>query len=284
MKLLAVSGGPDSMFLLNWYKNKKIVVACVNYNIREDSNNDQKIVEDFCRENNIPYEILSISEEYKGNFQSWARKIRYDFFKEVYIKYQCTQLMTGHHRDDFLETSLMQQRSQRTPEYFGIRKNNIINDMKVYRPFIDLYWKNEILWYLKQDKIKFAIDSSNNEPIYERNKIRIELKEKSAKEKKSIVKWFKLSNKILKKKHTKINIIYKKWEKKEFKTDYLNLYDKYKEELAYKFIHTHFQDVKLKKGMLDAFIQFANGKDGGKTFIINGAHSITKKKRKLIVI
>lgn len=272
------------MFLLNWYKSKKIVVACVNYNIRKDAAVDQKIVEDFCKENNIPYEVLVVNKKYKGNFQSWARDIRYDFFKEVYTKYNCDQLVMAHHRDDFLETALMQQESGRTPEHFGIRKNNIINGMKIYRPFIDLYWKDEILWYLKQDEVPFAIDSSNEEPIYERNRIRLELKEKKISEKKSMVKWFKMSNKILKKKTTKINIIYSKWEKKEFKTDYLRLFEKYEDELAYKYIHTNFNDVKLKKGMLKSFIQFANGKEGGKTFIIDKNHSITKKNSKLIVL
>ena len=284
MKLLAVSGGPDSMFLLNWYKGKNIVVACVNYNIRKDSNNDQKIVEDFCKENNIPYEILSTKEKYDGNFQNWARNVRYDFFKKVYVKYECNQLLMGHHRDDFLETALMQQRSGRTPEYFGIKKSNVINGMQIYRPFIDLYWKDEIMLHLKRDKTPFAIDSSNSDPVYERNKIRIELKEKTVKEKKSIVQWFKMSNKILKKKNTKINIIYKKWEKKEFKIDYLNLFNIYKEELVYKYIHANFQGVKLQKGMIDSFLQFANGKDGGKFFIIDKNHSITKKNSKLIAL
>ena len=272
------------MFLLNWYKNKKIVVACVNYNIRKDSNVDQKIVENFCKENNIPYEILSVKEKYKGNFQNWARKVRYDFFKDIYIKYQCSELIMAHHRDDFLETALMQQRSGRTPDYFGIRKTNIINDMKIYRPFISLYWKNEILSQVKREKISFAIDLSNNELVYERNKIRFELKDKTSKDKKDIMKWFQLSNKILKKKNTKINIIYKKWEKKEFPTQYLNLFSRYKEELVYKYIHNHFKNIKLKSGMLNSFIQFANGKDGGKIFIIDKNNSITKKNNKLIVM
>lgn len=47
--LLGVSGGPDSMFLLNLLKNKNIIVAHVNYNKRETSKVDEEIVVDFCK-------------------------------------------------------------------------------------------------------------------------------------------------------------------------------------------------------------------------------------------
>ena len=69
-KLLAISGGPDSMFLLNQYKKKDIVVAHVNYNKRTDSNIDEQIVRDFCLLHNIKLEVLNIKETPKGNFQS----------------------------------------------------------------------------------------------------------------------------------------------------------------------------------------------------------------------
>ncbi len=68
--LLAVSGGPDSMFLLNWYKSKNVVVAHVNYHKREDSDIDEKIVRAFCESNNIPLEVLSVSQKHVGNFQN----------------------------------------------------------------------------------------------------------------------------------------------------------------------------------------------------------------------
>lgn len=131
------------MFLLNLYKKKNIVVAHVNYHKRSDSNIDENIVKDFCIKNNIPFELLSVKEKPKGNFQSWARDIRYNFFKEVYIKYKCKELVIGHHMDDFLETAIMQQKTGRTPRFFGIRKKKIINEMNINRPFISLYWKTQ---------------------------------------------------------------------------------------------------------------------------------------------
>ncbi|TNK96322.1 tRNA lysidine(34) synthetase TilS, partial [Mycoplasmopsis pullorum] len=102
--LLAISGGPDSIFLLNKYINhNNIVVAHVNYNQRFNSDIDQKIVEEMCKKHNIPYEILSLKkDDYQGgNFQNWAREQRYNFFKQVYDKYQCNVLFVAHHIDDF---------------------------------------------------------------------------------------------------------------------------------------------------------------------------------------
>ncbi len=139
MKLLAISGGPDSMFLLNEYKNKNIIVAHVNYNVRKDSIKDEQLVCDFCYANNILIEVLSVKEKPKGNFQSQARKIRYDFFEKVYKKFDCNKLLMAHHKDDFLETALMQQQSGRTPRFFGIKKRNVIQGMNIYRPYIFLY-------------------------------------------------------------------------------------------------------------------------------------------------
>jgi len=70
MYLLAVSGGPDSMFLLNEYKKSKIIVAHVNYNLRKSSNRDQKIVEDFCNKNNIELRTLVIKKKPVGNLEN----------------------------------------------------------------------------------------------------------------------------------------------------------------------------------------------------------------------
>lgn len=282
MKLLAVSGGPDSMYLLNKYRKKDIVVACVNYNIRFDSTIDENIVRNFCEKNNIKYEVLSLSKDmkYEGNFQSLARKIRYDFFKEVYDKYKCNELLMAHHKDDFLETALMQQRSNRQVEYFGIRQKNEINGMKIFRPLLHKIYKREIEKFLHDNDIKYAIDSSNAKPIYERNKIRIELEEKLPSEKRELYEWFVISNKILTKKNKKIEALYKFWKKTDFD---LQFFDKqnFKNELVFKFVHNNFEDVDLSKEKIASVIQFFAGKEGNKYFLLSPKKYIYKKNNKI---
>ncbi|NQZ65598.1 MAG: tRNA lysidine(34) synthetase TilS [Mycoplasmatales bacterium] len=276
MKLLAVSGGPDSMFLLNWYKKKKIVVAHVNYNKRKDSKNDENIVKNFCKKNNIKLETLVVNEESSGNFQAWAREIRYSFFKKIYDKYNCDELLMGHHKDDFLETAIMQQQSGRFPRYFGIKKRNFINEMNIYRPFLFLYWKSEILKSLSGDGISYAIDSTNSKPIFERNKIRIELNKKTKKEKNDIFKWFKMSNKILVKKFKKVDFIYKRWKHSEYKIRNFREI-KFKEEVIYEFINDNFQNVNLSSKKIENIVLFIDSPNGGKSFKLNDKHSLIKE-------
>lgn len=280
MKLLAISGGPDSMFLLEKYKNKKIIVAHVNYNKRSDSHIDEKIVQNFCQKHNIPFKKLSLNKKPIGNFQSWAREERYNFFKSIYLEFNCKELIMAHHKDDFIETAIMQQESGRTPRYFGIKERNVIKGMKIYRPFLHLYWKTEIIKYLKNKNIKFAIDSSNLQPLFKRNKVRIRLLNKTIIEKESIYKWFKMSNKILKKKFGKVDFLYKKWLKRNFDINFFRNIN-YQTELVYEYINNNFEGINLSKGKIESLVNYINSENGGKKFILNNEISLIKKHGKI---
>lgn len=283
MKLIAVSGGPDSMYLLNLYKkNKNIVVACVNYNVRHDSTVDENIVRKFCEENNIKLEVLSIPKDYlyEGNFQTEARKIRYKFFKEIYEKYNCKSLLMAHHKDDFIETALMQQRSNRQVEYYGIKEKNFIMEMNIERPLLHKMHKRDIEKFLHEHRIQYAIDSSNSQPIYERNKIRLELDKMVPSEKREIYDWFIMSNKVLNKKTKKVHSLYKFWEKQNFDLHFFNL-QRFKTELVYKFVHSNFDDVELSKEKIDSIIQFFQGKEGNKYFKLSDKKYIYKKSNSI---
>lgn len=173
--MVAVSGGPDSMFLLdNLVKNDfDIVVAHVNYHKRWSSNVDQKIVEDYCKENKVPLEIKNVKpEEYgKGNFQDQARVIRYNFFNDIAHQYQTYNLIVAHHVYDLLETYLIQKQRKAIVSYYGLKFKNTYKNLSVYRPMLELK-KEDILDYLTLYRIKYGFDETNELEIYERNKIR----------------------------------------------------------------------------------------------------------------
>ncbi|MDQ7982960.1 MAG: tRNA lysidine(34) synthetase TilS [Spiroplasma sp.] len=173
--LVAVSGGPDSMFLLdNLVKNKFDIIVChVNYHKRWSSNVDQKIVEDYCREHNITLEIKNVkpSEYTKGNFQDQARIIRYDFFNEVAQKYQVYNLGVAHHVYDLLETYLIQKQRRAIVSYYGLKFKSTYKSLSIYRPMLELK-KEDIIDYLTLYRIKYGFDETNELEIYERNKIR----------------------------------------------------------------------------------------------------------------
>lgn len=182
--LLGVSGGPDSMLLLNYFKDKNIIVCHVNYCVREDSYNDENIVREFCKNNNIKLEVLNLkNHSYKGNFENEARKLRYEFYKKIYIKNKCDFLLLAHHKDDFLETAIMQKESKRFNLYYGIKKENFLWGMNIIRPFVDMLWKNDILNLCATFNLKYALDYTNELDLYSRNKVRNRLKKLSETEK-----------------------------------------------------------------------------------------------------
>lgn len=162
------------MYLLNKYKNKIEAVCHVNYHKRFDSNNDEKIVRDFCNSNNIRLFVKNVTKsEYdsKINFQSQARNIRYNFFKEISDKLSNKNLLIAHNLNDFLETAYMQISKNSKALYYGIKKRNSYIGLLIYRPIIRKR-KLDIQSYCDKHKINYAIDSSNNEDLYERNRIR----------------------------------------------------------------------------------------------------------------
>ncbi|WP_106079011.1 tRNA lysidine(34) synthetase TilS [Mesoplasma coleopterae] len=205
--LVAVSGGPDSMFMLNELVKmsvKDLVVCHVNYNFRNDSDNDQKIVEEFCAKNNLKLEKLVIEQDYsllKENFESWARKTRYDFFVEVSKKHNIKNVLIAHNRNDLVETFLLQQERKSFVKHYGLNKTSIYKDLIIVRPMLNIL-KSEILVALKEEKVPYALDSTNEDIKYKRNKIRAELSENLFPE---IVEQIKLLNNELEKKSLKVD-------------------------------------------------------------------------------
>ncbi len=280
MKLLGISGGPDSMLLLNKYKNKKIFVAHVNYNARKDSKIDENIVVDFCKDHNIPYKVLSLKSKPKNNFQAWAREQRFNFFQKLYKKYNCKQLLLAHHKDDFLETALMQSDAKRQPRHYGIKVRSYIDGMNIYRPFIKYYWKNDILKICERTNLKYATDSSNAKPIYTRNKKRIELKGLSHQDKKQQLNWYKLVNKILAKKYRKVDYLYKKWEKTNFSLEFIRAM-KFREELIFEFIINNTKQINVSAKKIDSIVKFLMADKEAKEYKLADGIFLSKKNKKI---
>ena len=60
--IVGVSGGPDSMALLNMLHNDgyKLVVCLVNYNTRKESSIEQASGRNYCLRNKIHYESIDV--------------------------------------------------------------------------------------------------------------------------------------------------------------------------------------------------------------------------------
>lgn len=176
----AISGGPDSMFLLNILlklketQNFKLIVAHVNHNLREESFTEKEDLENYCLAHNLIFEFYEIEKRTnKPLTEVEARKIRYNFLDKLMKKYNADYLATAHHGDDLIETVMMKiVRGSSLKGYSGFPIISQKNGYKVIRPLISLT-KKEIIYYLEKENLEYAIDKTNSDTKYTRNRFRL---------------------------------------------------------------------------------------------------------------
>lgn len=171
--VMGVSGGIDSMSLLDMsYKfGLNIIVCHVNYQKRESATRDQRIVEEYCKQRNIPVYVRYADHPGKTNFQSWARDFRYYFYHAIMIEHNCEGVLLAHHGDDFLETAMLREQQGREVSYYGIREENYVLGMRVCRPLLTMF-KEDLYTYAREHQVPYGEDETNFENHYVRNTIR----------------------------------------------------------------------------------------------------------------
>lgn len=182
--IVAVSGGPDSMCLLNiLYRLKdelgiSLAVAHVNHGLRgEEADEDEAYVKKFCDSIKVEYysikiDIYKISKEKGISCESAGRESRYEFFEDVRKKINAQKIALAHNANDQAETVLM--RIIRGTGLDGLIGIKPVRDGKFVRPLINST-RDEIEEYCRVNDISCRIDKTNFENIYTRNKIRLEL-------------------------------------------------------------------------------------------------------------
>ncbi|MBO4856839.1 MAG: tRNA lysidine(34) synthetase TilS [Bacilli bacterium] len=172
--LLACSFGPDSMALFDMLLKAGYIfeVAHVNYHLRKESDYEELCLRNYCKEYDIKLHVFRNKKKIRNNVEAICREIRYDFFAKIYHKNKFDGLLIAHNEDDLIETYLLQKKRKNLVFCFGLSKENIIKGMRVLRPLLDVK-KNELLNYCKENEIPYSIDKTNLLPIFERNKIRI---------------------------------------------------------------------------------------------------------------
>ena len=176
--VVGVSAGPDSMALLYILKELqkdigyKIIVAHVNHNVRKESVEEASFLEQYCMDNDLIFENMTIEKYGDDNFHNEARNIRYNFYRKLIDKYQGTYLMTGHHGDDLIETILMRiVRGSTLKGYSGFNGYVDMGDYKIVRPLLHAT-KEQIEKFNKENNIPYRIDKSNFKSKYTRNRYR----------------------------------------------------------------------------------------------------------------
>ena len=177
--VIGVSGGPDSMCLLDiLVKQTKIPctiqVAHINHQIREEADQDEEYVRQYCKKNNINFyakriDIIKYANTNKIGTEEAGRKIRYEFFEEIKEKTKSSKIATAHNQNDNVETVFM--KLIRGSGLTGLRGIEVIRENKYIRPLIQCQ-REEIEEYCKQNNLKPRMDQTNQDNQYTRNKIR----------------------------------------------------------------------------------------------------------------
>ena len=179
--VVAVSGGPDSITLLNClYELKEsnkldfeMVVAHINHGLRENAKIDEQYVFEFCNRINIRCFILHAdikkeAEIQKRGLEETGRIIRYKFFDEIQSKTNSNKIAIAHNSNDNVETIIMN--IVRGSGLGGLKGIEAING-KYIRPLIETS-RDDIESYCEEKKLNPRYDESNDDNVYTRNKIR----------------------------------------------------------------------------------------------------------------
>ncbi|MHB9133272.1 MAG: tRNA lysidine(34) synthetase TilS [Armatimonadota bacterium] len=181
--LVAVSGGPDSVALLDilhrWFApeaNLRLAVAHINHGLRDEAKDDASFVEALANHYGIPYYLRQVDVPARvadtgESVEEAARLLRYAALRDIVREIEADRIVTGHTADDQAETVLMRLlRGAGLTGLAGIpaRRENIV------RPLLTV-WRNEILAYLNDHELAYRTDLTNYSTDFTRNRIRLEL-------------------------------------------------------------------------------------------------------------
>lgn len=174
---VAFSGGPDSIFLTEGLikLGYKPLLIYINYHDSPTVYIEEKIVKQYSQINRLKLIEHEVNIPDNVNFEDEARKIRYKFFSDVIKIHPNKFILTAHHKNDDIETMILQINRNNIVDYYGLKEKNDIFGVTVIRPILN-YTKLEIIEYLAKNNISFYDDPTNYEQERQRNILRANLK------------------------------------------------------------------------------------------------------------
>lgn len=182
--VVAVSGGPDSVALahLLWRLQGcyalRLYLAHLNHRLRgEESERDARFVESLGRRLDLPVKVgvrdaLAYARAKGLSVEAGAREVRYAFLREVAEEVGAERIALGHTADDQVETVLL--RFLRGAGLRGLGGMHPVREGRYIRPLFYL-WRSEIEEYCRRWELNPVLDSSNLDPAFLRNRVRLKL-------------------------------------------------------------------------------------------------------------
>jgi tRNA(Ile)-lysidine synthase len=174
--LLAVSGGVDSMVLMELFRRSPFIfgVAHCNFQLRgEASDGDEQFVEEMAAQIEVPFfstsfPTTSIAKKEKKGIQEAARDLRYSWLKKTARQEKFDHIATAHHLNDAIETLLFNMGRSGSIRAF---RSILPKQEQIIRPLL-FATKEEIVSFAKTHELRWREDVSNAKDDYTRNRIR----------------------------------------------------------------------------------------------------------------
>lgn len=181
--IVAVSGGPDSVALLHFLKDRRsewnieLLAVTIDHQLRSEAEEDIRYVRHLCEDWNIrlineKINVGAYERLHKVSTQVAARQLRYALFAKVMEKENADYLALGHHADDQIETIVMSfMRTTNLAGLQGIPHTRPFACGHIIRPLLSVN-KAEIEQYCREKQLIPRIDKSNEDISYMRNYVR----------------------------------------------------------------------------------------------------------------
>lgn len=176
--IVAVSGGSDSLALLNILNQNKINISAVtiNHRLRNEAKNEAKYVRKICEDIGVRHVTLKPKNIPKNAEQ--ARQIRYELLVKHAKKISADAIALGHTMDDQAETIIMRaKRVNKNSDTRGLSAMSEVtthNNVDLVRPLLK-YTRKQLKNFLKKNNVKWVNDPSNQNKKSERVRVRQKL-------------------------------------------------------------------------------------------------------------
>jgi len=175
--VLAVSGGPDSVALLDLMlavareRGLSLVVAHADHGIRADSRTVGQSVGELARRSGLPFELGEL-ELGPGATETAARRARYAWLALVQRRHAARYLVTAHHADDQVETILLRVLKGSGPA--GLAGMPARGRGGIVRPLLP-FSRAELAVHVAERGLAFHDDPANRDPRHLRSWLRVTL-------------------------------------------------------------------------------------------------------------
>jgi tRNA(Ile)-lysidine synthase len=175
--LVAVSGGPDSVALLDVLQELRAVLhltlACahVHHGLREEADADAGVVRGLCQRLAVPCHLERVvvpSGPPWDGLEAEARRVRYAALEARALAVGARRIATGHTADDQAETVLMRLLEGAGPR--GLAGMALARGALI-RPLLEVR-RSEIVAHLTARGLPWVEDRTNRNPRFLRNRIR----------------------------------------------------------------------------------------------------------------